>query len=198
MNEYVTGATIKSLRESKHMTQAELADKIYVTAKAVSKWETGHGLPDISLLEPIGKALGISIIELLNGQHIKNKNRAFNMQRLCFYVCPVCSNIIQSTGEATISCCGITLPPLQSENENEGHKIRVEKVADEYYVSSAHPMEKEHYISFFAAVSDKGVELTKLYPESDAEARFKIRGVKWIYSYCNRHGLFRISVNPQK
>ena len=192
MNEYVTGTTIKTLRESKGMTQAELADKIFVTAKAVSKWETGHGLPDISLLEGLGKALGISIIELLNGQHIQNKNRAFNMQKLCFYVCPVCANIIQTSGEATISCCGITLPPLQVEEEDEGHEIQLQKVEDEYYVSSKHPMTKEHYLSFFAAVSDSGVQLVKLYPESDAQARFKISGVKWIYAYCNRHGLFRI------
>ena len=196
MNEYVTGATIKRLREEKGMTQAQLADKIFVTAKAVSKWETGHGLPDISLLEPLGKALGLSIIELLNGQHIQNKNRGFNMQRLCFYVCPVCANIVQTTGEATISCCGITLPPLQAEDEDEsedeGHKICLEKVEDEYYVSSNHPMTKEHYISFFAAVSDSGVQFAKLYPESDAQARFKVDGVKWIYAYCNHHGLFRV------
>lgn len=196
MNEYVTGATIKRLREEKGMTQAQLADKIFVTAKAVSKWETGHGLPDISLLEPLGKALGISIIELLNGQHIQNKNRGFNMQRLCFYVCPVCANIVQSTGEATISCCGITLPPLQAEdedeNEDEGHKICLEKTEDEYYVSSNHPMTKEHYLSFFAAVSDSGIQFAKLYPESDAQARFKVDGIKWIYAYCNHHGLFRV------
>ena len=54
-------------------------------------------------------------------------------------------------------------------------------------------MTKEHYISFFAAVSDNGVQLAKLYPESDAQARFKVDGVKWIYAYCNHHGLFRVS-----
>ncbi len=68
----------------------------------------------------------------------------------------------------------------------------MEKVEDEYYVSSNHPMTKEHYISFFAAVSDSGVQFAKLYPESDAQARFKVSGAKWIYAYCNRHGLFRI------
>lgn len=197
MNEYVTGATIKTLREQKRMTQAELADKIFVTAKAISKWETGHGFPDISLLEPLGKALGISIIELLNGQHIQNKNRAANMKKVCFYVCPVCGNIIQTTGEATISCCGITLPVLQPEENDDSHKICIRKTEDEYYISSPHTMTKEHFFSFFAAVSDKGVQMVKLYPEGNAEARFKINGVKWMYAYCNRHGLFRVDAKQK-
>ena len=66
-NQYVTGAMIKRLREKRHLTQAELAEKICVTDKAVSKWETGRGLPDISLLEVLAKALGVSVIELLSG-----------------------------------------------------------------------------------------------------------------------------------
>ncbi len=194
MNEYVTGTTIKKLREQKGMTQAELADKIFVTAKAVSKWETGHGLPDISLLEPLGKALGISIIELLNGQYIQNKNRAANMKKSCFYVCPVCGNLIQATGEATISCCGITLPVLQAEECDEQHQIKIEQIEGEYYVTSNHPMTKEHHLSFLAAVSDNNVQTVKLYPEGNAEAYFRIERVSKIYAYCNRHGLFVLDV----
>ena len=102
-NQYVTGAMIKRLREKRHFTQAELAEKICVTDKAVSKWETGRGLPDISLLEVLAKS---------------------------------------------------------------------------------------HYISFIAAIRDDGIESKKLYPEQEAQARFKISGVKKIYAYCNRHGLF--------
>ena len=52
MNQYVTGAMIKRLREERCLTQTELADKINVTDKAVSKWETGRGYPDVSLIEP--------------------------------------------------------------------------------------------------------------------------------------------------
>ena len=47
MDNYVTGAVIKRLRENKKMTQEELAEKIFVTSKAVSKWETGKGFPDV-------------------------------------------------------------------------------------------------------------------------------------------------------
>ena len=111
------------------------------------------------------------------------------------YVCPVCGNVIQTTGEAVISCCGITLPPLEAEapdNSDIEHSLNVETVEDEYYVTMNHPMTKEHYISFIAAVSDQGVQLVKLYPEGNAEARFKISRVRKLYAYCNRHGLFEV------
>ena len=114
MDKYVTGAVIRKLRENKKMTQEELAEKIFVSSKAVSKWETGQGFPDISLLEPLAKALNISVIELLSGEDIRNQNRSFNMAKGKFYVCPVCGNVIRSTGEAVVSCCGITLPPLEA------------------------------------------------------------------------------------
>ena len=65
-NEYITGAMIKRLREEKKLTQSELAEKIFVTDKAVSKWETGRGYPDISLVEALAKALDVSVIELLH------------------------------------------------------------------------------------------------------------------------------------
>ena len=192
MNNYITGAVIKRLRENKKMTQEELAQKIFVTSKAVSKWETGKGFPDIGLLESLGKALDVSVIELLSGEDITNLNKSCNMVKGKFYVCPVCGNVIQTTGEAVISCCGITLPPLESEAPDEEHSLNIEIVEDEYYVTMNHPMTKEHYISFIAAISDQGVQLVKLYPEADAQARFKISRVRKLYAYCNRHGLFEV------
>ena len=190
MDNYVTGALIKKLRESRRMTQEELADKVCVSSKAVSKWETGRGFPDIGLIESLAKALDISVIELLSGIDIRNKNRSADMKKCKFYVCPVCGNAIQATGEAVITCCGITLPPLEAEDPDEEHKINMEIVEDEYYVTLGHPMTKTHYISFLAAVSDQNVQFTKLYPEGDAATRFKINRVERIYAYCNRHGLF--------
>ena len=190
MDKYVTGAVIRKLREKKKMTQEDLAGKLYVSSKAVSKWETGQGFPDISLLEPLAKALDISVIELLSGEDVQNRNRTFNMMRGKFYVCPVCGNVIRSTGEALISCCGITLPPVDPEPEDEEHRIHVEIVEDEYYVTVDHPMTKDHYISFLAAVTDIGIQFVKLYPEGNADARFKINRVRKLYAFCNRHGLF--------
>ena len=62
MNTYVTGMTIKQLRESRSMTQGALAEKIGVSSKTVSKWETAKGLPDISLLQPRAQALGMHVV----------------------------------------------------------------------------------------------------------------------------------------
>ncbi len=89
MNKYVTGAVIRRLREEKKMTQEELAEKIFVSSKTVSKWETGAGFPDISLLESLAGALGISVIELLNGEDVRNRNCSSNMAKCKFYICPV-------------------------------------------------------------------------------------------------------------
>ncbi|MBQ6475927.1 MAG: helix-turn-helix domain-containing protein [Clostridia bacterium] len=192
MDRYVTGDVIRRLREKKNMTQEDLARELFVSSKAVSKWETGKGYPDISLLEPLAKALGISVIELMSGNDIRNANRSANMMRGKWYVCPVCGNVIRASGEAVISCCGITLPPLEAEEPDAEHEISAVIAEDEYFVSLSHPMTKEHFISFLAAVSDMGVQLVKLYPEGNAEARFKINRVKQLFAYCNRHGLFRV------
>ena len=192
MNNYITGAAIRRQRESKRMTQEELAQSIHVSAKAVSKWETGRGFPDISLLEPLAETLDISLIELLSGSVVQNGNKSANMAKGKIYVCPVCGNVIVSCGEAVVSCCGITLPPQEAEEADDAHRIQVETVEDEYYVSIPHPMAKEHYISFLAAVSDRGIQFVKLYPEENAGARFKTGVVKSLYAYCNRHGLFQL------
>lgn len=190
MDQYVTGAMIKKLREQKNMTQAELADKLFVSDKAVSKWETGKGYPDISLIEPLAAALGISVAELMTGEAVCNRNRSGNPKKLRFYVCPICGNIFTAVGEAVISCCGVTLPPMDAEQPDEAHQIRAEIVEDEYYITAFHEMSKTHFISFIAAVRDNGIELVKLYPEQNCEARLKISRTDKIYWFCNRHGLF--------
>lgn len=194
MNQYVTGAVIKELREKNHMTQAELAERLGVSDKAISKWETAKGYPDISLLEPLASILGVSITELISGNAVSNVNVSANMLRSKFYVCPVCGNVIHSMGEAVIHCHGILLTPCQAEETDENHMIFIERVEDEYYVRIDHDMTKQHYISFVAALSSDKIQMVKLYPEGNAEARVKINGVKKILFYCNRDGLFSINV----
>ena len=191
MNTYVTCQTIRELREKRNMTQAELAEMIGVSSKTVSKWETAKGLPDISLLQPLAQALGISVIELLNGQQIANQNTSGNMLRSKFYVCPLCGNIIHTTGAALISCCGITLPALEAEEPDEDHGVTVEHVEDEHFITVPHPMTKGHYISFIASVTSDRLQMVKLYPEGNAETRLQLRGRGYLYYYCNQHGLFR-------
>ena len=176
MDNYVTGTAIRTLREKQHLTQAQLAEQINVSDKTVSKWETGRGFPDISLLEPLAAALRVSVPELLSGEQVINVNRAANM--------------LHAAGSAMISCCGVTLPPLEAEQPDEAHDVRIEDIEHELYISSAHPMGKSHYLSFAACCTDDRFELVRFYPEGNAEARFFRRGRGILYWYCNRHGLF--------
>ena len=192
MNQYVTGTVIRELREKSRMTQARLAEQLGVSDKTVSKWETGKGYPDITLLEPIAEVFKISVTELISGNTVHNANVSANMLRSKFYVCPVCGNVLHSMGEAAIHCHGILLTPLEAEPADERHRIFIERVEDEYYVRIDHSMTKEHYISFVAAASSDEMQMVKLYPEGNAETRFKIRGVRRILYYCNRDGLFSI------
>lgn len=191
MNTYITGNTIKQLRENRSMTQAELAEKIGVSSKTVSKWETAKGLPDISLLQPLAQALGISVIELMNGQHIINHNISANMLRCRFYVCPICGNAVHSLGDAVVSCCGVTLPALEAEEADDDHGVTLEAVEDENFITVHHPMTKQHHISFVAFVTSDRLQMVKLYPEGEAQTRLQLRGRGYLYYYCNRHGLYR-------
>lgn len=190
---YLTGDSIRALREGAGLTQRNLADRLGVTDKAVSKWETGRGLPDITLVEPLAAALGVSVAELLSGEQVVNANRAGNLLRAKFYVCPLCGNVIHATGEASISCCGIALPALEAEEDEAAtaaHLPQVDIADGEVYLALAHPMEKGHFASFLAYVTTDQVFFRKLYPEQTADARFPYRGPGTIFAYCNRHGLF--------
>ena len=191
MNIYVTSAAVRRLREGKNLTQQALADKIGVSCKAVSKWETGRGLPDISLLEPLAQALGVSVMELMSGETVSNRNVSCNMLRTKLYVCPVCGNVIHCAGEAVVSCCGITLPPLEAEEPDGEHLFSLERVEDEEFLSIRNPMTKEHFISFIAYATSDRFQLVKFYPEGNAETRLRLQGRGVLYAYCNRHGLYK-------
>lgn len=192
MSTYLTADTIRTLREGRNLTQRQLAEAVGVTDKAVSKWESGRGLPDISLIEPLAVALGISVAELLTGDVRENANRAGNMLRTKFYVCPICGNVIHSLGEGSFSCCGVQLIPQEAEaaEGDEAHAFRLERVEDDWYVTLDHPMTKQHFISWVAYVTSDGICLKKLYPEQLVQPRFPMRGSGLMYLYCNQHGLF--------
>lgn len=191
---YVTGKIVKELREKKQLTQKELAEKLSISEKTISKWETNKGLPDIGILEDLSKSLGVSIAELLTGEIRTNENLSANMKKQVFYVCPVCGNVICSIGQGAYSCCGITLPVLEVEEADKVHEMNLDIMDGEYYVSFNHPMTKDHYFSFIAYVTSDTSEIRKLYPEQNAEARFRRKGHGFIYVYCNRHGLLRWSI----
>ncbi|MBE6783235.1 MAG: helix-turn-helix domain-containing protein [Ruminococcaceae bacterium] len=194
MDIYITGPTIRALREKKGVTQTQLADILGVSSKTVSKWETAKGLPDISLIEPLAKALGVSVMELMSGDTIINKNVSSNILHSQFYVCPLCGNIIRTTGNTLVSCCGLTLPPLEAEETDENHRITIENVENEHFISINHDMTKEHYISFIAYLTTDRVQFVKFYPEGNADTRMQLRGKGDLYIYCNKHGLMKKKV----
>ena len=195
MNQAVTGMLIRELREKHQLTQAELAQKLCVSDKTISKWETGKGTPDVSLLEPLAQVFGISLSELMSGNTVRNVNVSSNILRSKFYVCPVCGNVLHSMGEAVIHCHGMLLEPLEPKETDEEHMMFIEGVEDEYYVRVDHEMTKQHYISFAAALSPDRMQMVRLYPEGNAEARFQMRGVKKMLFYCSRDGLFSMTVH---
>ena len=191
---YVTGNTIKELREKKQLTQKQLSDILKVSDKTISKWETGRGLPDVGIITELASVLGVSLAELLNGQCINNSNRSANMMKTSFYVCPVCGNVIHAIGIGSYSCCGIQLPKLEVEESDNEHEILLSDIDGEIHVSMQHVMSKEYFISFYAYVTSDDIQMVKLYPEQSAEARFAKRGRGYLYAYCTRHGLYKIAV----
>lgn len=188
---YVTGNTIKSLREKHGITQKALAEKVNVSDKTISKWETNKGLPDIGIVEELAKALGVSLTELLTGDLKKNENTSGNMKKIQFYICPICGNIITAVGEGEFSCCGIRLPKQEAEVAEADHALMVETIDNEYSITMEHPMSKAHYVSFISYVTSNSVETIKLYPEQDISVRFGKKGHGTLYIYCNRHGLYK-------
>ena len=190
---FLAPGVIKLLRDERRLTQRELAAALGVTDKAVSKWESGRGLPDITLVEPLARELGVSVAELLAGDVRANANRAGNMLRSVFYVCPICGNVVHAMGEGAFSCCGSAMLPLEAEDAtaDDAHAFKIERVEDDWYVTLDHPMTKEHYVSFVAYVTSGAMQIQKLYPEQLIQPRFHITGRGDVYLYCNKHGLFK-------
>lgn len=172
------------------MTQQMLADRLFVSSKTISKWETGAGFPNVSLLEDLAKSLGISMTELFSGNVIENKNKHSNMLLTGFYVCPICGNVITCVGDSFVSCHGITLPKEEPIEKD----CNIEMVEDELHVKIDNPMTKNDYVSFVCGVSSDRIEFIKLYPEQDALAMLKRNGIRKVYYYTKREGLFFTNV----
>lgn len=170
------GGLIRRLRLEKGMTQRALADELRLCDKTVSKWERGMGCPDVSLLEPLSRILGADLARLLRGDIAPNDAEGGNMQKTKFYLCPACGSIALCSGGAELSCCGRKLPALEPRKAEAAEKLRVEKVEDEWYVTSDHPMEKDNYIAFVAFVRGDRVELVRQYPEWNLQLRLPCRG----------------------
>lgn len=184
------GKLILELRKDKNMTQKQLADLMNISDKTISKWERGLGCPDISLLPDLAQILGVNVDKILEGEINSNELVGGNMNKIKFYVCPQCNNLVTSTGEIDISCCGKKLEALSASKADDNHKLNIEPVEDELYVTSNHDMKKDHYISFVAYVKGDRVLIVKQYPEWNLQVRFRKQGHGKLYFYCVNHGLY--------
>ena len=195
MNLSKTGKLIAALRLEHGFTQKQIAEKLSISPKTVSKWERGQGFPDVCFLASLSEMFGVDVKKLLAGELPKTKAEAGNMKKTKFYVCDVCGNFVTDMGgskQTEVFCCGRKLSQLLPQTPDVAHELQFDRLEDEYYITFSHPMTKAHYISFVSYVRFDRVLTVKLYPEQDAALRFpSMRGGKFYY-YCNEHGLFEL------
>ena len=184
------GELIHRLRRERGLAQLQLAERLGVSDKAVSKWERGLGCPELSLLPELAEALEVDMGKLLSGELAANDRVSGNVNRVRFWVCPSCGNVVTALTDTGVSCCGKRLQPLAARKADEEHSLTVQRIETEYFVSSGHPMEKEHHIAFLALVKDDSLLLRKLYPEWELQTRLPFWGHSRLYFYCTQHGLF--------
>ncbi len=185
-----SGKLLCELRKAKGLTQKQLADKLGVVPKTVSKWETGNGLPDALTVPALAEILGVSEKTILSGKITVNKKESGNLKKTSFYVCPHCHSIMSGIGKSRIVCCGKTLSPLSAKAADNMHTIKVSEVENDFYIEFNHEMTKEHYILFAAYVGYDRTLIIRLYPEQSPYIRFPKMYRGKLYFYCNNHGLF--------
>ncbi|MBE6869036.1 MAG: helix-turn-helix domain-containing protein [Ruminococcus albus] len=190
MDQIKTGALIRQLRLSAGLTQKQLAEKVNVSDKAVSKWECGNGAPDVSLLADLAEVFGTDVNTLLSGSKDINESEKGDMKKIRFYVCKDCGGIMTSTSEASVSCCGNRLSPIVPQKAEGDDVLKTEVIDGELFVTADHEMTKQHYISFLAYVCDSTVMMFRQYPEWKMQARLPfVRRGRLIW-YCTEHGAF--------
>ena len=96
------GALIRALREEAGLTQLQLAEKLGVSDRAVSKWECGRGAPDVTLLGALSAALKVNVEGLLAGELPGGAEEGGNMKKAKWYVCPACGGLTVSSGGAEV------------------------------------------------------------------------------------------------
>lgn len=192
------GQLFRRLRKEKGLTQKQIADKLGVVPKTISKWETGRGFPDVSALSQLSTILGVSEKSLLSGYLSKNQVETGNMRRTQFYVCPHCGSTLQGIGGYEVNCCGKLLFPLQEQAPDEGHQPTITEIENDFYIQFPHEMNKAHYILFLSYVGCDRTLTIRLYPEQDCAVRIpKVYNGKIVY-YCNTHGLFSYPLRRPK
>ncbi len=198
MDQIKTGALIRRFRTELGLTQKQLAERVGVSDKAVSKWECGSGCPDVSLLTSLADVFGTDIHVLLTGEIDKNESEKGDMKKLRFYVCRDCGNIITSASDAAVTCCGNKLSALEPKKADEAQQLKVEDTGGEWYITSDHEMTKEHYISFVAYVSDSSLMIFRQYPEWAVNVSLPMYRSGRIVWYCSKCGLLYQDIRPKR
>lgn len=190
MNLDKTSKIISKLRKEKALTQKQLADALGVVPKTISKWETGNGFPDVSLLSELSDVLGVSEKVILEGEFIKSNIDTGNLKRTKFYICPYCGGFMTGTGNAVVVCCGKKVEASVVNKIDNYHNFSVTEIENDFYIEFDHQMTKNHYISFVAYVSCDRCIVVRMYPEQNPSVRFaRMYGGKFLV-HCNNHGLF--------
>lgn len=190
MDNVKIGNLICRLRKENHMTQLQLAERMHISDKAVSKWERGNGCPDVSLLPELSRIFGVDLEKLLSGELNANDILGGNMKKMKFYICPDCGNVITAMTDTTISCCGKKLQAIEPKKAEGEEKLSVEVIENNYYISSEHEMVRDHYISFVALLTSDTMMLRKQYPEWGLQVRIPVFAHGRLLWYCSKHGLF--------
>ena len=190
MDNVKIGQLIYRLRKEKRLTQLQLAEQLGVSDKAVSKWERGMGCPEVSLLPDLSNIFHVDLEKLLSGEMNENETLGGNMKKLNFYICPTCGNMVTAMTDTTVSCCGKKLSAQQPVKAGEDEKLKVEIIDDNYFITSEHPMTREHHITFIALLTGDSIMLRKQYPEWDLQVRIPTFAHGTLLWYCTKHGLF--------
>ena len=158
MDTNATGRFIADLRRQKGYTQKQLAEKLMVTDKAISRWETGKGLPDTSLLKPLGDILGVSVSELLSGKIIEDEKMKDQSDKIILESLNYSKRMFGSTVGVILFIIGIALivSPLFSASQNYawilGIAIAAAAIFCTYMRKKEYSMRAKNKVYYLAAI----------------------------------------------
>ncbi len=190
MDNIKIGQLICSLRKEMGLTQLQLAEQMHISDKTISKWERGSGCPDVALLGQLAGIFNVELEKLLSGELEANAPLSGDMKKMSFYICPDCGNMLTSMAESSISCCGKKLKPLTPQKAANEERLSVEIIENDFFITSSHPMTREHHITFVALLSGDSIMVRKQYPEWDLQVRIPVFAHGKLLWYCTNHGLF--------
>lgn len=190
MDNIKIGNLIYKLRKENNMTQLELAQKMNISDKTVSKWERGLGCPELSLLADLSEIFCVDLEKFLSGELCANATNNGDIRNMKFYICPKCGNLITSMSDISLSCCGKKIKSTVPKEAEKEQKLSIELSENAYYVTSPHEMTKEHYITFVALLTNDSIMIVKQYPEWELHAYIPAIAHGKLTWHCNKHGLF--------